>query len=543
MKKNSFVEGTLIAYIMILLSKIMGAIYVIPFYQIIGESGGVLYSYAYNVYVLFLNISTSGIPTAISILIAEYNALERFNDREKAFRVATRMIAVIALAAFAVMFIFAGSIVKFFIGDLTGGVAFESIKMAIRVISLCLLVIPFTSVLRGYLQGSRYVAVSSVSQVIEQLVRIFVVLVGSFAVIRIFKLSAEAGVAAALTGPVIGGAAAFAYLLCRSRRGRDELMQGVTGVRYATVTSGHIVKKIVAYSIPVILIAITENLYNLVDMKLILKGLYSIGFSGSDCEYIASVVNTWGPKICTILTALALGMCASVIPFVSENYVKRDFKELNKRYNQAVNTILFIAIPLGIFLIINAKDVFRIFYGENVYGTHALRLLAIINLISSVELVMTMMLQGMKRYKLIYLSSIVGLGINAALDIPMILLLNALHLKPYLGTLVASCIGYSLSVGIIFTVMHRKYHFRFRSVWRTALRTLITVIPSVAVMLLLRLVFFKDAGYVLTLVELAASGLLSMGLYLLITVRLRIVDWLFGEDFLPKILQKLHLAR
>ena len=35
-----------------------------------------------------------------------------------------------------------------------------------------------------------------------------------------------------------------------------------------------------------------------------------------------------------------------------------------------------------------------------------------------------MMLQGMKDYKIVYLNTIVGLVINALLDVPMILLLN-----------------------------------------------------------------------------------------------------------------------
>ena len=72
-KRNSFVEGTLIAYFAIILSKLIGAFYSIPFYAIIGERGGVVYSCAYNIYNLFLTISTSGIPTAISIIISEYN--------------------------------------------------------------------------------------------------------------------------------------------------------------------------------------------------------------------------------------------------------------------------------------------------------------------------------------------------------------------------------------------------------------------------------------------------------------------------------------
>ena len=56
MKKDSFLKGTLIASIAIIITKILGVLYVIPFYKIIGETGGVLYSYAYNIYNLFLNI-------------------------------------------------------------------------------------------------------------------------------------------------------------------------------------------------------------------------------------------------------------------------------------------------------------------------------------------------------------------------------------------------------------------------------------------------------------------------------------------------------
>ena len=52
--KNSFISGSIIATICIVITKILGALYVIPFYRIIGTSGGALYSYAYNIYVLFL---------------------------------------------------------------------------------------------------------------------------------------------------------------------------------------------------------------------------------------------------------------------------------------------------------------------------------------------------------------------------------------------------------------------------------------------------------------------------------------------------------
>lgn len=53
MRKNGFLEGAMIATLGIVICKIIGLIYVIPFYAIIGNQGGALYSYAYSIYAIF----------------------------------------------------------------------------------------------------------------------------------------------------------------------------------------------------------------------------------------------------------------------------------------------------------------------------------------------------------------------------------------------------------------------------------------------------------------------------------------------------------
>ena len=88
MKKDTFIKGALISTICVVLSKILGIIYVIPFNKIIGSEGGALYGYAYNIYVLFLQLSTVGIPLAISKLVSEYNALN-YHDAKKRGRFLT----------------------------------------------------------------------------------------------------------------------------------------------------------------------------------------------------------------------------------------------------------------------------------------------------------------------------------------------------------------------------------------------------------------------------------------------------------------------
>ena len=83
MKKSGFIEGAFVATLAIFLSKLLGIIYVIPFYNIVGTKGGALYGYAYNIYNLFLIISSAGIPLAISKLSSEYNALNKTKENLK----------------------------------------------------------------------------------------------------------------------------------------------------------------------------------------------------------------------------------------------------------------------------------------------------------------------------------------------------------------------------------------------------------------------------------------------------------------------------
>ena len=48
LKKNSFKSGAMVNTIGIFISKLLGILYVIPFYALIGTAGGALYGYLNN---------------------------------------------------------------------------------------------------------------------------------------------------------------------------------------------------------------------------------------------------------------------------------------------------------------------------------------------------------------------------------------------------------------------------------------------------------------------------------------------------------------
>ena len=100
LKKTGFLEGAFIATLCIIISKVLGIIYVIPFYKIIGEQGGTLYGYAYNIYNMFLIISSAGIPLAISKLTSEYNTLGMNDKKTRMYHLATKAIMIFSILSF-----------------------------------------------------------------------------------------------------------------------------------------------------------------------------------------------------------------------------------------------------------------------------------------------------------------------------------------------------------------------------------------------------------------------------------------------------------
>ena len=133
MKKNSFIGGAFIATFAIIIVKVIGLLYVIPFNMIIGEQGGALYGYGYNIYNLFLSISSAGFPFAISKLTSEYNALGYRKAISDTYKIAIKLISAISIIIFLLLFIFASGIGKLIIGTQTGGNTYEDIAFVIRV--------------------------------------------------------------------------------------------------------------------------------------------------------------------------------------------------------------------------------------------------------------------------------------------------------------------------------------------------------------------------------------------------------------------------
>ena len=223
MKKSNFLEGAFIATFAIIFTKILGVIYVIPFYSLIGEQGGALYGYSYTIYNFFLSISTIGFPLAISKLTSEYNTLNLQNEKIRLYSISKKCILCFSFICFLVCFIFSPQIANLIIGNIENGNTLEDVSFTIKMVSFALLLVPLLSITRGYLQGHKYMKEPSLSQVIEQVVRVGVILGGSYLTIKVFNLSLKTTVGIAVFASAVGALFAYLYLIRTLSKNKDSL--------------------------------------------------------------------------------------------------------------------------------------------------------------------------------------------------------------------------------------------------------------------------------------------------------------------------------
>ena len=272
-------------------------------------------------------------------------------------------------------------------------------------------------------------------------------------------------------------------------------------------------------------------------MILVIKGLNWIGYPTGDIETISSVFTTWGSKLVSVVTAIATGLVISLIPTIVESYTKKDMKEVNLQFNKTLQVLLYVILPLSIFLSIFSKQVWTIFYGESFYGPLIFKYTILLAILDSAYIMICSALQGLSKTKLIYISCGTGLITKTILDIPLIFLFNKLGIYPFYGAILATTIGYILSLIIPLYTLHHKYNFSYKETIKSIPKLILTISILIAICLIIKpLIFNHITGKLYMLLALGFIGLTCLILYYLMNKEL--LNKLLGDKLLNKFKRK-----
>lgn len=545
MKKTSFLAGAAISTIGIIICKVIGLIYVIPFYAIIGVAGGALYSYAYSIYNMFLNLATSGIPVAMSKVVSEYNAKGYYNTKERTFKIGLKVIGVLCVTIFILLFAFAPQIAYLIIGDVKGGNTIEDVAFVIRVISTAILVVPFLSVSKGYLQGHKIMSVSSVANILEQLVRVVVILAGSYLALNVFHQTTSVAVGVAVFGATVGAIVAYLYVRNKIKKNKKELNKDavITNVE-KKITTKQIAKKIVFYALPFVAISVIQSGFTMVDVFTVVKSLVSLGYSTTISENVLSVIATWGSKLNMIVMSIATGIIMSLIPTIASYYAVKKYKDVNLKINEAISTLVLITIPLAVGLSFMGADVWTVFYGYNELNISIFKLLILSQITLSICSVMVNTNQTLNNTK----ANIIGLGLSLiakiALNIPFMKLFSAIGIEAYYAPIALNIIIDTLcSIYLAYVIKKQTNISYFKSVKTIIKVTLCTAIMILSLMILNFIVPMTSHSRIIAILQLLIYGVAGIIVYFYVAYKSKTLDEVFGKEMLTKILTKLKLKR
>lgn len=513
-----------------LFSRILGAIYIIPWYAWLGtpaeaDAAHALYQIAYNTYAFFLAFSTAGIPSAISKQISHFNAIEEYEISKKIYRQGLVLMAVTGVASAVLLYVLAPTIVEgSAIADQSAGV------VVMRSLAPALLIIPSQSVTRGLFQGHSRMKEPAISQILEQFARVIFILGATYIIRQLLNGGTVTAVAYSTFAAFVGALFSTAYLLIKLKQVPTALNRDLEESRNeVTISTTRLLKDIIKTSIPFVIMSAGLTIFQTIDQQTFapLMEYFESGLSEASIQRSYGIIQGNAHKLSTIITSFGSALAITSVPVMSDLITKKRFKDVSYQFEQAIQLLMFIMIPAVIGMFVVAEPFYTFFYGSNAFGFQVTRVYAMTSLFMGLFLVMGNIIISLNfRRKGIY-----SLGIG--------LLIKLITQPLFLGTvgeigmLLSTMAGLGVTIFLMIRVMYKRVGFSLKFLSRRILLILLLAlimgVAAYATGSLLDL-FINYDSRIQALAALLTIGLVGVVTFGYLTLKTRLAENVIGPQ-------------
>lgn len=371
MRKNLFIKSTLILICSGFLTKILGFIIKVIYTRIIGEYGISLYAIAAPTYSLLLTIATLAIPISISKLVSENKG---------------RSIRILTSAAFLILFI---NFILILIILLTRNFLATSLlkePLASPILLAFALTLPFvsiSSVLKGYFAGKQNMVPHATSNIIEQIIRLIIIIIVLPILIKKSVMHAVIGLILLTIASEISSIIVFLFFIPKHINFKTNLLP-----------SKKHTKDILNISVPTVSSRIIGNIGYFLE-PIILTNL--LLFSGYPSSYILREYGAYNAYSLALLTMPGFFIAAistSLLPEISKFHGENNDKMIKRRIHQSIIFALLIGIFFS-FIIFTFRDTLLFSLYNTTSGSDYIKVLAPFFVLFYLEGVLTSSLQAL----------------------------------------------------------------------------------------------------------------------------------------------------
>lgn len=373
--KNKFIKSTIILIIGGLITKILGMIIKISLTRTIGTEGISLYMLILPTFNLFISLCNLGVPTAITKLVSE-----RKRNSKTVILPVTILILLYNVLLMVILLIVAPFLSKALLHN-------EDTYLPLVAIGFTLPFIAVSSIIKGYFYGKERVFPCTLSNIIEQIVRLTLT-------IWVVPLWGSGKIVGAVTMVVLinivsefSSIIALLFFLPKEKvilgdfKRDTNVLREIWGISIPT-TAARMIGSITYFFEPIIL----TNVLNYAG--------YSLSYF--TLEY--GIINGYVFPLLLLPSFFTMAISSAILPVVSNSYANGNYDYTKFKIKQAIFFSLLIGIPMTLIFIFIPSVPLKLVYNTNL-GLEYIRVCAPIFILHYIQAPLTSSLSGMGKAK------------------------------------------------------------------------------------------------------------------------------------------------
>ena len=339
-EKNTVVKGAFYLAVGAFISKFLGAIYRVPLTNMLGGLGLGLYQMVFPVYCLLLDFSGAGLPSALSRLIAS-QSVDKERTAKRLLINSAKLFFVFGIIATIIMAVFSKPF-----SILQGN---EKASTAYLFLSPAILAVAMISCLRGYFQGFMDMKPTAISQIIEQVIKLFLGVV----LVYLFLGNISLAVGGATFAITVSEFVALFVLWCIYKRKNKNSIQEFAYDKKSFFSDA---KSIIKTTVPITIVGILLPFSQVIDSILTIN---IISGYRSDATMLFGLLSGVVMTIVNLPVSICYGISSVAIPSISK------CKDEEEKRKQAIKILFFtfmVALPCFVGLAIFSPQVVNLLF-------------------------------------------------------------------------------------------------------------------------------------------------------------------------------------
>ncbi len=376
MKKSKFLKATFILMVGGIITKVLGMIIRIIITRLLGTEGMGIYMLIMPTFTLLIGIAQLGLPVAISKLVAE----DKSNNKNLIF---SAIPITIIINIIIIIFVLLSS--HFIANDLLHE---PRSYYALNCISLVLPFISVSSIVRGYFFGKQKMFPHVLSNVIEDVIRLIILIIG----IPIFIVNGLEYAVAFVVLANIGSELSSILILFFFLPKNFNLSKKDIKPQYDNI------KNMMAIGFPTTGSRLIGSIGYFFEPIILTFFLLNSGYSNIYIIQEYGILNGYVMPVLLLPSFFTLAISQALLPVVANNYSRGNNVYTKSKINQAILFSLIIGVPSTLFFIIYPELPLKLIYSTT-NGIDYLKVLAPICLLYYVQAPLTSSLQAMGKAK------------------------------------------------------------------------------------------------------------------------------------------------